>query len=942
MTPAEIQESLQQILPSLSKDTIEFLKSKRAKKDSKVAQKATKDKESAKKDSNVAQKATKYEESSKKDSKVAQKATKSAKNAVKGLKSEKKVFRIEANLESAKMEWMEDLKEQQQGQKDDKFHARFDFNGDLLPYKTDLDPKIGLHHHGEEPHRAGYTLNELFTLVRSSNLQQRSIALETLANIIKNFKKGLFDEIFQQNLLEEILRCDLVIILRTNLDESNDTVKENALKCLRQLLDNQFDEIALDFISTSSIQPSLPTKIIVSRESRDEYLKTRDELKDGQVIKLDVISGLLRTNLLQRMNYLLEQKSQLSKSAQQNIQSITIRIIRHSIRSAAEIINHDDLLRNVAKNCQDAKLTLKIFRLLICWSKSFGSTLIAKGFLKNLDSFLAKIDESTAEALKVWKVCLKYGFMTEMLDSLFPVWMKFFVNLRSKSKELNSYLTENLYSAFESVFECDEIAWKKLKEIFGLIRDIFMANPNSASLVNLMGKSLIRFSKEENLSQVIQMSKSFHQKLTSEICYDALETKSVLLRNSVDGRKRDPENLPSISVIGFGGKSLIEENSPFFLLNSQVKLMKILNGFNKNLTEFSIPLDYLNLITGEKSGQFIGSNWFLKSELEFLTRILSLDRKLEQLDQKLKLKLIHFLMPKLHNDQNELLIELFHHMIELMKNNELSEMFGDLSLTDEVITIEDIYSSYFPPIISQNQLQTLTERNSGDCLLPQDWIFLPILQIHNEQQSDESDARIDANRIRCCLRWIRMNLMSGLDIEPEILYSRLALVFLIAEDLFLDKDIKIHLREIMSRINLKRLKLRSKLPGIESTTDFYRELVQHHASVSYGDELFGSFLLIPTVKSSALRTIFWLDNAENLNRGFRMKSLEFGLNVRDFVAEYSDANEANHFAGVILKEHVKKEHNPFLYEVALENVKKNEAKVSTEALKIMKNRNILL
>lgn len=41
--------------------------------------------------------------------------------------------------------------------------------------------------------RAGYTLDELFILIRSKVLQQRHIGLRTLANILRNAKEGLYD-----------------------------------------------------------------------------------------------------------------------------------------------------------------------------------------------------------------------------------------------------------------------------------------------------------------------------------------------------------------------------------------------------------------------------------------------------------------------------------------------------------------------------------------------------------------------------------------------------------------------------------------------------------------------------------------------------------------------------------------------------------------------------
>jgi hypothetical protein len=59
------------------------------------------------------------------------------------------------------------------------------FPGFLLPYADDeVNVTKALHHHGEEPERPGYTLQELLKLSRSSVLQQRVLALTTLANIL--------------------------------------------------------------------------------------------------------------------------------------------------------------------------------------------------------------------------------------------------------------------------------------------------------------------------------------------------------------------------------------------------------------------------------------------------------------------------------------------------------------------------------------------------------------------------------------------------------------------------------------------------------------------------------------------------------------------------------------------------------------------------------------
>ena len=55
-----------------------------------------------------------------------------------------------------------------------------------------MDVQSGLYNHGEEPGRAGYTVTELFTLLRSTNARQRVFALDTLAAILDKFWTGGF------------------------------------------------------------------------------------------------------------------------------------------------------------------------------------------------------------------------------------------------------------------------------------------------------------------------------------------------------------------------------------------------------------------------------------------------------------------------------------------------------------------------------------------------------------------------------------------------------------------------------------------------------------------------------------------------------------------------------------------------------------------------------
>ncbi|KAK4939581.1 hypothetical protein LTR10_020187 [Elasticomyces elasticus] len=71
---------------------------------------------------------------------------------------------------------------------------RFGFNGRLIPPKESLeiDVKEGLHHHGEAPSSAGYTIPELAMLSRSKLPNQRCIAYQILGRVLYRLGRGDF------------------------------------------------------------------------------------------------------------------------------------------------------------------------------------------------------------------------------------------------------------------------------------------------------------------------------------------------------------------------------------------------------------------------------------------------------------------------------------------------------------------------------------------------------------------------------------------------------------------------------------------------------------------------------------------------------------------------------------------------------------------------------
>ncbi|GAB7356127.1 hypothetical protein MBLNU459_g6725t1 [Dothideomycetes sp. NU459] len=73
---------------------------------------------------------------------------------------------------------------------------RFSFAGSLIPpsLASEIPVTAGLHHHGNAPDAAGYTIPELGMLARSSVAAQRCVAFQTLGRILYRLGRGEFGD----------------------------------------------------------------------------------------------------------------------------------------------------------------------------------------------------------------------------------------------------------------------------------------------------------------------------------------------------------------------------------------------------------------------------------------------------------------------------------------------------------------------------------------------------------------------------------------------------------------------------------------------------------------------------------------------------------------------------------------------------------------------------
>ncbi|XP_062325700.1 RNA polymerase II-associated protein 1 [Osmerus eperlanus] len=370
-------------------------------------------------------------------------------------------------LEPDKLEWTRDLPAPRRRGTKKAMQARFDFAGTLILPTQDLPTHLGLHHHGDEPELAGYSLQELFLLSRSQVIQQRSLALNTLAHILNKARAGDYVSVLRGNMVATLLDAGLLFLLRFSLDDSVGGVMSAAVHALRALLVSSEDEDCVDSsfswlhgLAWFPLLPSAQEEEDEEDEGLDERFretqKEKEEKKtDHDVASDDVVKGLLRMKLLPRLRYILEVVRPAPRVVQDLLEVLT-RIARHSSSAATQVLDCPRLMETVMSEFLPTSwstLTLplplsvyglplasavKLLRVLSTSGRNVCARVLnSLGARERLSRFLTPdpaallLEEGealrvTTETYRLWAVAASYGQATNTYIDLYPVLVRVF------------------------------------------------------------------------------------------------------------------------------------------------------------------------------------------------------------------------------------------------------------------------------------------------------------------------------------------------------------------------------------------------------------------------------------------------------------------------------------------------------------------------------------
>eukprot|EP00088_Acartia_fossae_P064826 TRINITY_DN7984_c0_g1_i4.p1 TRINITY_DN7984_c0_g1~~TRINITY_DN7984_c0_g1_i4.p1 ORF type:complete len:1077 (+),score=252.19 TRINITY_DN7984_c0_g1_i4:61-3231(+) len=583
--------------------------------------------------------------------------------------------------EPEKREWMSDLPQRELVLNDSAgYSARFGFEGEILDPKAKVDVNSGLYHHGEEADRAGYTLSELFTLLRSSSARQRVLALNTISAIMDKYWTGMYDNCFGVNLLEELVQCGAISILRSCLDEKEESLICSATECLANIIAPQGEEAALDVTSVYSLENPVLAPTLDPEVAEEEM-----ELKDHELAQVDLIAGLLRMDILPRLRYILTVLKPDPGVVLASLR-ILIRMARHSAQTCQHILNCPGLMHLVTSQFLPAfipqeysktslyglpvHLACKLCRIIASWHVKYAQAMVTELKLERSLMVYLTIDPSEAsippresvllciEAFRTWTVLLRYNLTLQTYSSIYPILMRlllYFVNNvdvtggDTGKSEFDDDVGAWLITVLSTVLGSPDLGLAELSGLYApvetcarkwLVQLSRLPEPlTNQSSYNLLASAITFLSiyinklksfdeskvdawKQSNGAGLKEAVTSFAKSAIAKKLFSKVYDQSVYL-SSVEKEHRSVNGLPITGAVLNSGAvhPVLAPSSPMHLLTQILRLNATCINIDFELLPADIILQgvddkYLQKLSAQKLSAI--SNWFSRHESRFL------------------------------------------------------------------------------------------------------------------------------------------------------------------------------------------------------------------------------------------------------------------------------------------------------------------------------------
>ncbi|KAJ1555259.1 RNA polymerase II associated protein 1 [Nowakowskiella sp. JEL0078] len=336
-------------------------------------------------------------------------------------------------LEPEKLEWMSDpMTEVSPGPVniDPSTEAsilRFSFDGSFITSPTPTH--LGLHHHGDDPTQAGYTISELHQLARSTVPAQRTMALTTLTHIIRMVRVTTLPKLLPDKIALLLLQLDFPLLLRLALDDSHTSTVAAAVTALACFLGYEADDDDVYVWGSaesladahSCMGPEVALGVWVNSQDSGDVAAIKG------VFDRDLISAFVHTGLHVRLQHLVGTAG--SWTVKFAVLRVLIRMVRHSVEVASRLVAEcKDIVEILVRLVVDAEVlpefvVLKLLRLLCGAVKSVAEDVVSrKEFTDKLVSVIAKFTKPfTDESVNVMRLKTKQILVHREIMLLFAV-----------------------------------------------------------------------------------------------------------------------------------------------------------------------------------------------------------------------------------------------------------------------------------------------------------------------------------------------------------------------------------------------------------------------------------------------------------------------------------------------------------------------------------------
>ena len=540
-----------------------------------------------------------------------------------------------------------------------------------------------------------------------------------------------------------------------------------------------------------------------------------------------------------------------------------------------------------------------------------------------------------------------------------------------------TFLYKERYLAFYDRAPVEMCVKKWLHQVSG------SKDPISTSASNLLGAALEFLSlfyikmkiqeqvRLETLKTQIEtefakpVSSFIHSEYYQRSCTSLVEYSSYL--SDAGTPKRHLKSLPSSGAVLKNGTlhPILLPNCRMFLMTSFFRFISLTRSLGCSLDTKDKAWQSLNVYVQKLlslKSPSLSSNWFsrLESRLIFWSLSTHFHAKISEDVHRLALLTSALLQVPDHLLLRELMENIVFNTEVFQADHLVSSYMESLSLNsvqpfisasclpaekqsqvfeDCLNKLSDIKDTYFNKLINDQQCHSSMAYHNyinkdmkrlcvrAETILAQDWQFFPLLQMYHMEQNGVRQP-VSMNDMKNCLLWLVLTKSEENPTASQLTarFFRLSTVFLAGSDLFLDPVINMLLSILLQRLLESGVPdLSLPVPGLTSNHEFYLQLLEQFQAVSYGDQLFSAFIVLPLslVQPPAFRRSFWTEKVE-MSRSITLTLQHFKTEVvAQFLTPMETELDILHaYFAAIKGNHVVKLRNDFLFNIAFGQLKK--------------------